>query len=111
LNNRERPVKPDLKTGQMLIVKYLEQLNAPKSTSFFGKVDSIFSSMKEKISKGAKELDEKYDLTTKGEKALIYAKCAGEKVYEKGKELSVQSKLNLAKSKGSRNNQKDRRRF
>ena len=64
----------------MLIAKYIEEMTAPKSTGFFGKIDSMFSGVKAKISQGAKELDEKYDIKGKGEKALIYGRSVGDKI-------------------------------
>ena len=72
----------------MLITKYLEQLNAPKK-SFFGKVDSMFSNFKDKINKEAAILDQKYDLSTKKQNAIIMAKGVGDKLNEKAKEFSV----------------------
>jgi hypothetical protein len=89
LNNRDKPNKPDIKTGQKLIVKYLEELNAPKSTSFFGKVEGFLSNVKTKISNEAQQIDEKYDISGKSKSAFIMAKSAGEKIVEKGKEISV----------------------
>lgn len=87
LNNRDKPQRPDNKTGQKLIVKYLEEQSQPKS--FFGKVDSFFSNVKTKISNEAQQLDQKYDISGKGKSALIFAKSAGDKIVEKGKEISV----------------------
>ena len=52
--------------------------------------------MKNKISQGAKELDDKYDLKGKGETAMIYAKVAGDKIVEKGKEIAVYNYINYS---------------
>ena len=73
----------------MLITLYIQQLNAPKSNSFFGKVDSMFSNVKTKITQGAQQLDQKYDISGKSHSALVSAQLFGEKVVEKGKEISV----------------------
>ena len=104
MNNLDAPTKPDLYTGQKLISTYNEELkelsdnaNAPKK-GFFGKLDSVFSNVKNKITKGAKELDDKYDIKGKGEMALMYAKVAGDKIVEKGKEIAVFFFLNTSKT-------------
>ena len=104
------PTKPDLKTGQKLISKYNDELkelndkaNAPKKGGFFGKLDSVFTNVKNKIETGAQELDAKYDIKAKGEKACLYAKAAGDKIFEKGKEIAVNNYINLlAKSNRTR---------
>ena len=88
---KDKPTKPEMKTGQMLISKYIEEMNiaAKPKGGFFGKIDSMFSSVKEKISKEAKQLDDKYDIKGKGEKAMQMAKIAGGAIVEKGREISV----------------------
>jgi hypothetical protein len=86
LNEKEKPVKPDMKTGQTLITKFYEELNAPKK-GFFGKLDSVFSDVKSKISQGAQDLDQKYDLKGKGAQAMVFANSAKDKIVEKGNEF------------------------
>jgi len=48
----------------------------------------MFSDVKSSVTNKAKELDNKYDLTGKGEMALIFAKSTGDKIVEKGKEFA-----------------------
>jgi len=88
LNNKDRPVKPDIKTGQKLITKYNEEITQPPKKGFFGKIDSFFSEAKTSVTNKAKELDSKYDISGKGEMALIFAKNTGDKIVEKGKEFA-----------------------
>ena len=102
MNELASPMKPEIHIGQKLISLYIleqkalaEKANAPVKKGFFGKLDSVFTDVKNKISEGAQQLDNKYDLSGHGQKAVLFCKVASDKMNEKGREITVNIFLNL----------------
>lgn len=101
LNDLASPMKPEIHIGQKLISLYIleqkalaEKAKEPAKKGFFGKLDSVFTDVKNKISAGAQDLDNKYDLSGHGQKAVLFCKVASDKMNEKGREIAVNIFLN-----------------
>jgi uncharacterized membrane-anchored protein YhcB (DUF1043 family) len=83
LSNQQKPIKPNVQTGQMTISQYTQSINQPKQqkTGLFGKMESLFTEVKDNLNRGANELDKKFNISGNTVKALQWTQ-------EKSKEIS-----------------------